>query len=147
MSGEWKELVTVGGRILRRRIEDGRKQPPVRWVTKDRKNYNATQPSSLSNIVVRRYDVIVAVRYRRRGKLSKASWWEQGRDEKGAIKGHAPRRRGRSNQDPRGVTYHLENKYPIHRTVHIYIYLCIPTWPYKQYIVISAYVLNLNLVQ
>ena len=33
--------------------------------------------------------------------------------KKGAIKGYAPRRRSRSNQDTGGITY-LENKYPIY---------------------------------
>jgi len=33
--------------------------------------------------------------------------------EKGAIKGYAPRRRGRSNQDTEEITY-LENKYPFY---------------------------------
>ena len=33
--------------------------------------------------------------------------------EKGAIKGHALKRRGRSNQDTEEITY-LENKYPFY---------------------------------
>ena len=70
---------------------------------------------------------------------------EAGKREKGAIKGYAPRKRSRSNQDTEKITY-PENKYHFAK---LYIFLFVHTIVTIQIIPNrkSASVLNLYLVQ